>query len=240
MAAVVGLLRVVVQRVVRLGVIRVVQHRVALGEGAALGVLAGEADKLALLRQGTEGEQLAPAPVDVAVGERAAALLQHGLQALVRREVLRQVRERVGEALELVLGDVRVQAAGELLRLGDAGLLARLALLRLDVGEDGIQLVVEVLCCLLCVFLGDVAAADEVLGVAGAHRRVGLDAVVHDRLGHRRVVGLVVAAQAVADQVDEDVLAKLAAVLGGQLGNPGGCLRIVAVDVEHRAVEALG
>src|SRR3712207_9168389 len=37
-------------------------------------------------------------------------------------------------------------------------------------------------------------------------RALAVDDVVHQRLGHRRVVALVVPAPAVADQVDDDVL----------------------------------
>ena len=92
----------------------------------------------------------------------------------------------------------------------------------------------------LGLFLGEVAAADEVLGVGGADAFLGVDDVVHRRLGHRRVVGLVVAALAVADEVDDDVLAVAVAVLDGQLADPHDGLRVVAVDVEHRAAVGLG
>ena len=124
---------------------------------------------------------------------------------------------------------------------GDAGLLARAtALGGADLVEHGLHLVVEVAAGGLGLFLGQVAAADEVLGVGGAHALLGVDDVVHRRLGHRRVVGLVVAALAVADEVDDDVLAVAVAVLDGQLADPHDGLRVVAVDVEDRAAVGLG
>ena len=67
-----------------------------------------------------------------------------------------------------------------------------------------------------------------------------VDDGVELRLSHGRVIGLVVTAQAVDHEINEDVLAKLAAVLGCHLTNPDNCLWVIAVDVEDRAVEALG
>src|SRR5699024_3254741 len=54
------------------------------------------------------------------------------------------------------------------------------------------------------------------------------------------VIGLVVAATAVAHQVDEDILAETVTVIDRQLCHPDDSLRVVAVDVEDRGVEALG
>ena len=86
----------------------------------------------------------------------------------------------------------------------------------------------------------DVAAADELLGVELADRPLGLDQVVHQRLGHRGVVALVVTAPAVADQVDDDVLVELLAELVGQLGHPDAGLGVVTVDVEDRRLDHPG
>src|SRR5690606_41868270 len=52
---------------------------------------------------------------------------------------------------------------------------------------------------------GDHAGAFQLLGVELAGRLAGADVLVHQRLGRRRLVGLVVAVLAVADQVDDDV-----------------------------------
>ena len=66
------------------------------------------------------------------------------------------------------------------------------------------------------------------------------DALVHERVGERRIVELVVAVLAEADQVDHDVLAELGAIVDGELGRLVDKLGMVAVDVNDRAVERLG
>ena len=58
---------------------------------------------------------------------------------------------------------------------------------------------------------GDDALRDQLLGEALAHGRMLCDGGVHPRLGEGRLVALVVAPAAVADEVDQEVLAELAA-----------------------------
>ena len=117
--------------------------------------------------------------------------------------------------------------------LGRAGRLAHL-------GEDPLELLLVVLEDLLGLLEGDVATTDQRLGVELAHRALLLDQVVHQRLGVRRVVALVVPATAVADQVDDDVLVERLAVLEGQPGDPDAGLGVVAVDVEDRRLHHPG
>jgi hypothetical protein len=104
-------------------------------------------------------------------------------------------------------------------------------------GEDPLELALVVAQRLLGLLDGDVAAADQRLGVELAHRALALDQAVHQRLGHRRVVALVVAAAAVADHVDDDVLAERLAVVEGQPGDAHARLGVVAVDVEDRRLD---
>ena len=54
----------VIERRVAAFVLLIDQHRMALREGAALGVLAGQADVMAFLQQRTERQRLAGCPVD--------------------------------------------------------------------------------------------------------------------------------------------------------------------------------
>ena len=67
-----------------------------------------------------------------------------------------------------------------------------------------------------------------------------LDLLVHDRLGERRLVALVVAVPAVADHVDHDVLAECLAEVEGQLADVDDGLGILAVHVEDRHFDHLG
>src|SRR5699024_717426 len=95
-------------------------------------------------------------------------------------------------------------------------------------------------CCVCCVCCRRVATADEVFGVRLTNTAVVLDLVVEDWLGHRWVLGFVVTAQAVANQVDEDVLAEATTVFGSQRAYPDNCFWVVTVDVEDRAIHAHG
>ena len=86
----------------------------------------------------------------------------------------------------------------------------------------------------------EVTTAEEVFGVLCAGAFFVVDDVVHLRLSHRRVVGFVVAAAAVAHEVNEDVFAKAASILGGQFAHPDHGFGVVAVDVEDGAAVRLG
>jgi hypothetical protein len=69
---------------------------------------------------------------------------------------------------------------------------------------------------------------------------VVLDLGVHQRLGHRRVVAFVVAEAAVAEHVDDHVLAEHLAIFGGDLGGEDHGFGIVAVHVEDRRLDHQG
>src|SRR5207249_2277519 len=63
--------------------------------------------------------------------------------------------------------------------------------------------------------LVELPIGDEPLAVDLPHRGMVPNALVHHRLGERRIVELVVAVPAIADQVDEDVAAELLPVAHG-------------------------
>ena len=71
----------VLHRAVRLAGAHVVQHDVAVGERAALGVLAGQPDRHAVLQQRAEGERLGVAPVDAALVRAPCAGARAGSRA---------------------------------------------------------------------------------------------------------------------------------------------------------------
>ena len=87
--------------------------------------------------------------------------------------------------------------------------------------------------------LGHDALLDELGGVEVAHGRLLLDLGRHLRLRVRRLVGLVVAEAAVADQVDQHVVAELLAEGEGQPHGGDAGRDVVGVDVDDRDVEAL-
>ena len=140
----------------------------------------------------------------------------------------------VGISAAGVCGDeVLLPLALELLRVG-----AELRLV-LCVGllEDRLELLAIVAQRVLGLLDGDVAAADQRLGVDLADRALLVDQVVHQRLRQARVIGLVVAATAVADQVDHDVLVERLPELVGQPRDVHHGLGVVAVHVEDRRLD---
>ena len=66
------------------------------------------------------------------------------------------------------------------------------------------------------------------------------DLLVHQRLGERRLVALVVAEAAIAEHVDHDRLLELLPELGRDLGGEDHRFGIVAVHVEDRRLDHLG
>ena len=133
-------------------------------------------------------------------------------------------------AVELVLAG-RLLDGAVLLRGGD-----RLLELLVQLG----QLVPDLLLALLDLLLGHDALLDEPLGEAVRGARVLLDPRVHLGLRVGGLVGLVVAEAAVADEVDDDVVAELLAEREGQAHGGDARGRVVGVDVDDRDVEALG
>ena len=85
----------------------------------------------------------------------------------------------------------------------------------------------------------DDAAADQLVGPQLADALVRLDRGVHLGLRVGRLVGLVVAEAAVADQVDQDVVAPALAEREREPHRRDARLDVVGVDVDDRDVEAL-
>ena len=236
-----------------LAVLAVVEHRVPLHERAAAGVLPGHPHGGALEQQRAEGEEFPEGPVDRSVAAHLDALAQERLQLRVHREVGGRVVERIADLLD----DRRRDAGGRrfsrpvvllgvrTLKAGDGPLVLdddrdRRGLGGVRLGERALEPVLEVGVGALVLFLGDVAAADERIGVQGADGSLCLNEVVHQGLGHRGVVSLVVPAAAVADEVDHDIAVELLAIVERELGDPHDGLGVVPVDVHDGRLDGLG
>jgi hypothetical protein len=231
-----------------------VEDGVAVAEGAALAVLAGEADGFALEDEGAEGEGLGETPVDRAAalvcGDRASRkrlIFGLGLKPsgrVVRPRTTRSISSvdtPVGDLLEVEVGLEDGGGAGEFFRfggggafggLGGFGCLGLFEVLFEGVGILGLDG--------LGLGLGDGAFGDELAGEDGGDRRVGGDLFVEERLGEGGLVGLVVAVLAVAVHVDDDVALELDAELEGEAGEVADGLGVVAVHVEDRGLDHLG
>ncbi|MND94386.1 hypothetical protein D3C80_866020 [compost metagenome] len=120
----------------------------------------------------------------------------------------------------------------------------QLAVRLLDQAFHYVQAIVQRVAVLVDLGLGalgiDAAGLDQRLGVQLAGGALLADLLVHQRLGAVRLVGLVVAATAVADQVDDHVTLELHAVVDGQLGHEQHGFRVVAVHVQDRRLDHLG
>ncbi len=218
---------------------------VALHEGAAHAVLAGEPHRIALVQQGGEGQVLGGGPVQaLALLDGLAPVGDHPVDGLVHRQPLGERGDLAAEVEQLLPGDA-----------GDAALFgARQAQARpLAVQPVGLVGVIDLAAVELCVEegveLGDPAVdlglrrralADQARRIEVADARVILDLRVHQGLGHRRVVTFVVTEPAVAEHVDDHVLAELLAIFGGDLGGEDHGFRIVAVGVEDRRLDHQG
>ena len=112
-------------------------------------------------------------------------------------------------------------------------LLSHLVECRLETG-------VEIVQGLLRLVERDVTSTNERLGVELADRAHRVDLAVHQRLGVARVVTLVVAVTAVADQIDHHVLVEPLPEGEGQTRGADAGLGIVAVHVEDRRLDHLG
>jgi hypothetical protein len=130
---------------------------------------------------------------------------------------------RIGNRLR-ALGNERHRSSLSFVSLGKRALEAAL-----EVGMRGFVL-----------FLSDVAATHERLGVQVSNRSLGFDEVVHERLRHRRVVALVVTTTAVAHEVDNDVAMELLPVRECELRDAHDGFWVIPVDVEDRGLNSLG
>ena len=216
--------------------LRVVQHGVALREGAALRVLAREPHVDTLEQQRAPGERLGGGPVHVALalqklralpdeGQRASGAPRSPRAALPRAVSTAFSRARIAEGSTAAGGRASRRADGRERRGGGRHLGGHLGLL---LRPQPVQLLAR-----------DDALAHELVAVERGDRRVRLDLRVHERLGVARLVRLVVAPAPVADEVDHHVLPELLAVLEREPGDVDDGLRVVAVHVEGGGVDHL-
>ena len=229
-------------------VLLVDQHRMALREGAALAVLAGEPDAVALVEQGREGKRLAHGPVDVLAGvDGFPPIVEQALDRLVEVEALRHGGQAMADLDEARAIDAGLTATIVLRAGGRAqacpapvepvGAVRRvvLACLELDIELGAPDRLV-----LSDTLGGHHAFGDELVGIQIEDAAVALDLLVHQRLREGRLVALVVAEAPVAEHVDDDRLVEFLPELDRHLGGIGDRLGVVAVHVDDRRLDHLG
>ena len=231
----------------------VVQHRVTLHKGAATGVLSGHAYGRALEQQRAERQQFAKAPIDRSAAAHLGALLEQLLKFRMHRESGWRVVVSIADGGDHGLAHRRrgwlaravILLGSRTLEVGDRAAIRgndrhRAGLRFVSFGKGTLEPVLEIFVGRVVLFLGDVAAADQGLDIKRANASLGLDEVVHERLGHRGVVALVVPAAAIADEVDDDIPVELLAVGEGELRHADDRLRVIAVHMEDRRLDHLG
>ena len=231
-----GLLVEVLQRCVGLAGLHVVQHRVAVGEGAALCVLSREADGNPFDEQRPERESLRLAPVDPARVDRLQPPFELALELRVDREVIRGTQELVVELAESARGNGRDDTVARGVRdpaldrarraEGRLERLVRLFQLRCHGLEVGGGLLVR-----------DDVVFDQLLRELLADGRMLGDLRGHQRLRVGGLVLLVVSVPAIADKVDHDVALEPATECEREPDRRDRRLGIVGVDVDDRDVE---
>src|SRR5579883_108817 len=236
---------VIERNVARLGLL-IAQHGVALRERAALAVLSGEANRIALVEQSRESQRFGRRPVDsLARLDRLPAIVEKALDGLVDIEARRRDGDLGGQLLELAdldAGDAATIVLGRILRgfepgpaaVEPIGLVRPVALAGLELR---LQTMAPVGAHLVDLAFRDEAFLDQLLGVELQRRRMRADDPVHQRLSEARLVALVMAEATVAEHVDDDRLVEPLPKLDRDLGAVDDSLRIVAIDMEDRRLD---
>ena len=233
--------------------LHVVEHSVAVAEGAAFAVLAAEPDGFVFEHEGAKGEGLTEAPVDrAAVVVRGDAGVEEAFDFGIGLEAGREGGETADDTVDQLGGDAGGDffemevgledggGAGEFFGLGSGGAFGGFC----GLGCFGFF---EILFEGGAVFgfdclglgVGDRALGDEFAGQDGGDLRVGGDFPVEERLREGGLVGLVVAVLAIAIHVDHDVAGPLGAEGEGELRDHTDGLGVVTVDVKNRGLDHL-
>lgn len=240
----------VLQGGIRSLVLLVVQNGVTLGEGTTFNVLTGNTDMVALFHQRTKGEGLRGGPVDVlTLINGLLAVGQNTLEVAVDGEALWGAANLVGNVAQqrsINSGrQMRQNLGGQLLRSLEAvpsrgqPFLAG-GLVILAAVEAVVEHTPNPLFVLVNVLFGEGALSNQLLDILVKLSLLLGDALVHQGLSERGLVGFVVTLLTVADDVNDDVALELGTPVGSNLTNVVHGLDIISVHVEHRGVDGLG
>lgn len=228
----------------------VVQDSVTLREGTTLNILTGNTDVVTLINKGTESKSLSSGPVNaLALFNNLLAVGQDTLEVAVESEALWSIADGSSDMLqELGLNGgvkVRQNLGGQLLGGleavpgGGEPFLAS-GLVVLAAVEAVVEHSPDPLLVLVNVLLGEAALGNQLLDVLVDLVLLLGNALVHQGLGERRLVGLVVTLLTVANNVNNDIALELGTPVSGNLANVVDGLDVVTVHVEDGGVDRLG
>ena len=220
------------------------QHGVAVREGAAAGVFAGNADIVAGFEQAGIGDGFGHTPVDSLFADRHGfAVVDDFSHGVVQLHIGRDISEFLGQAFDFGSRQSSFHRSAPADGLVFAPIHSVFAFL---FGQDFLDAVAFIHRGAVVAdeffgfFLGDHAFFNQLLGIHGAGAGVCGHLFVHQGLGQRRIVAFVVAEFAVAHQIDHDVFLEGGAVVQRDLGGVAHGFRVVAVHVQNRRAHHLG
>ena len=217
-------------------------HRVAVEEGPAPGVFAGQTHRNTFIDQRGVGEVFRAAPVEqllagghcltIAIDFRDARLhlngFRHSTDAF--RQLLQTLRFNFVR-IALIPLVVEVRGPGKGVHVHRTPLLHH--------AFAGIQRVAVEVNLLGSVFQRRDLISFQLVSVDFARGRMLFDFLIHQRLGCARLVGFVVAVTAVAHQIDEDIAFEGITEIQRQAGHESDRFRVIGVDVENRRLHHL-
>lgn len=228
----------------------VVEDSVTLGECSTLNILTGHTDVVALGDERAKGQSLGGREVNVlAFSDGLASVGENTLQVAVDMETFGVAANCLSNVLQGSLVDVggilRENLGGQLLGGLEAVPGRSRPLLRggdvvLGLVEALLEHTPDPLLVLVNVLLGEGTLLDQLVDVDVDLGLLGLDALVHERLGEGRLVGLVVTVLSVTVEIDNDIVLELGAPISSELADKVDSLHIIGVDVEDGGIDGLG
>jgi hypothetical protein len=228
----------------------VVEDSVSLREGTTLDILTGDTDVVTLSDERTKCQSLSSREVDVlTLDNRLGSIGENTLQVAVNVEALGSASNNGTDMLESSALDTCLvssqnlggQFLGRLEAVPSRGgpLLGGRSVV-LGLGEALLEHAPDPLLVLVDIRLGERALLDELIDIDVDLRLLLSDALVHERLGEGRLIGLVVAVLSVAVEVNDNIVLELGAPIGSKLADKVDSLDVVGVNVENGSVDGLG
>ncbi len=223
----------------------VVEHRVAVEKGAAPAVLTAQAHPVTVLDQRGIGQQFRESPIHGQGASRhLAPVVDDTFHARMKTKILRKPVHHLGQLAHTLR---RQRGLGRLIPVPLAEVVPLHGELVADHAgpfADNVAPLIQALAIGLDHGAGIRGRQNthlaQMLGIQGATGGQLLDMLVHQGLGDRRLVGLVVTLAAIAHQVDHHVLVELHAIFQRQPGDEQHRLGVIRIHMENGRLHHLG
>ena len=216
---------------------------VALDKGSTPAILPGKTYRKPFIKEAGKSQMLGAAPVNITSGlVTLPPAREHALHGLMDIDTFRYARDRIPQLFQARLCDTRFPAPVVIDWQTEAGPLSfqPVSLVGPEIlsGLEGI--IQERLKCLdlgIELGFGEDSLRYQALAIDFPCRGAILDDTVHDRLGHCRIIALIMTETTIAEHVDDDVLREFLPVFGSHLGRVDNRFRIVSIDMEDRRLD---